>query len=310
MGKSILDLKYLRYEHSFKKNLKKFEYPMTYLLEVAFFILIGIAELLIYVPYFDEHIIKVISDIKKMAKLEYFLGVIVSIVIIYIYILSKFKLFIDVNEYVKNANMIRTYINDEKNGLKLVESLFIDDKGKVIVERKDKNIDKKNSGNKERFLIEKNYYNQYDNIEYYTSSKQTAVSPSFILILYPFINIILSGILFYFTIIKSKAYYLFNIKIYLAYYMNFIFGMILLIVLNFLISLYWARKSKEIKQKNENLIINEVENFIKHTNKDKLEKKKILTKNINDNIENLVSSNSEELKNTIKKTIESEISKL
>lgn len=298
MGKSVFDLKYLKYEHSFKKNLKKFEYPMTYLFEVAFFILLGIAELLIYIPYFNEYVIKIIPNVNKMSELKTFIGVIISIVGVYIYILSKIYLLMNVNEYVKNENMIRTYINDEKNGLKVVESLFIDDKGKVIVERKDKSTDNQNNKSDKEFLIERNYYNQYDEIEYYTSSKQMLKSPSGLLMLLPFFHALASLIIFYYSVLEEKGYLSFNIDIFI------------LIIITFLIAKFYSKKSKKIKQKNEEKIIDEAEQFIKHSIDVKLEKKKILAENLTNTINDYINSNNEKMKNTIKETIESEVSKL
>ncbi|WP_145417874.1 hypothetical protein [Staphylococcus hominis] len=278
--------------------MKKFEYPMTYLVEVAFFILLGIAELLFYIPYFNEYIIKIIPNVNKMSELKTFIGVIISIVVVYIYILSKIYLLMNINEYVKNENMIRTYINDEKNGLKVVESLFIDDKGKVIVERKDKSTDNQNNESDKEFLIERNYYNQYDEIEYYTSSKQKLKSPSGLLMLLPFFLVLVNFGIFYSSVLKEKGYLPFNI------------GIFILIITTFFIANFYSRKSKEVKQKNERKIINEAEQFIKHSSDVKLKKKKILAENLTNTINDYINSNNEKMKNTIKQTIESEVSKL
>lgn len=298
MGKSVLDLKYLKYEHFFKKNLKKFNYPMTYIFEVACFILLGIVELLFYIPYFNKYIIKILPNADEMSHFPTFIGVIISIVGVYIYILLKIYLLMNVNEYVKNENMIRTYINDEKNGLKVVESLFIDDKGKVIVERKDKSTDNQNNESDKEFLIERNYYNQYDEIEYYTSSKQNLKSPSGLLMLFPFFLVLVSLGMFYYSVWKEKGYLPFNI------------GIFILIIITFFIANFYSRKSKKVKQKNEKKIINEAEQFIKHSSDVKLEKKKILAENLTNTINDYINSNNEKMKSTIKEAIESEVSKL
>lgn len=133
MAKSTVDLKFLKYEHSFKKNLKKFEYPKSYIIAIIMFVLIGIMEFVFYVPFIVEKIFYVISDIDKFSKMWSFIGTILSIIIIYIYILSKIYLLFNINDYTKSVNMIETYINDKNDDLKTVEAMFIGEQGNVIV---------------------------------------------------------------------------------------------------------------------------------------------------------------------------------
>ncbi|MCG2061724.1 hypothetical protein K4R08_06085 [Staphylococcus epidermidis] len=242
----------MKYEHSFKKNLKKFEYPKSYIIAIIMFVLIGIMEFVFYVPFIVEKIFYVISDIDKLSRMWSFIGTILSIIIIYIYILSKIYLLFNINDYTKSVNMIKTYINDKNDDLKTVEAMFIGEQGNVIVETKE-GIPKNNND----FLIEKNRYNQYSNIEYYTSSKDYSVIPTMGIFIIPMVLVVVGMIILYINLISGN------------HYLSFIIPLSLLSALTICEAIYYVKKAKKEKCENGEAITNDLKQFINKNSKDR-----------------------------------------
>lgn len=208
MAKVGLNLKYFNVEQNFNRNLKRNKYPMSFFPELFIFVISNSFELLLYGLYMYSHLLYPV--LWKM---------IVIILLWYIYIIFKFYEVTKIFEYVRVSNMVKTLIqNEDSEEYEEVDSLYINDNGKIIIEKiKDKNIiNLKKAKEKLRKLSKKNkkerkktrkeirdFYNSVASIEksyvevtpkdfkYLVTYKRTPETPTLHLAVVPFSLVVL-----------------------------------------------------------------------------------------------------------------------